>query len=227
VCIKEQRQQPITELTKPEKRELSKSIKRNIVRKDNFIRIVESAQRWKDVRELTGNNDHPMITRAMRLCGLDGDKGYAWCAACWVEICNEAMVVCPISARVMDWFAQNVVWVDRWGEIPDRIDVRGMFGGVYYSRLGRLAHLVFIVGEDRNNYYTYQGNTSAMGAIEWNDGEFEVTDEMISEIEREAVNGGFHKKIIRKDAISALADYCLIGEMFSDEYDWYLLKFYN
>ena len=209
-----------------ESKELAKSIKRKTIRKNNFIRLVKSSQRWMDVRELTGNNDHPMITRAMRLCGLDGDKGYYWCAACWTEIYEYEGMANPRSARVTDWFMTNVVWCDRWGEIPEQYDVRGMMGGVYYPRLNRYAHIVFIVGEDRNNYYTYQGNTSALNAVKTFDGEeIYITEDMIVELER---NGqGFYKKVISKQHISVLSDYCVIGKAFSDEYDWYLLKFYN
>ncbi len=192
-----------SERTVKEKKELNGDIKRNMIRKDVFIRLVKSSQRWMDVREKTGNNDHPMITRAMRLCGLSGNKGYAWCAACWTEIYEHESLPNPRSARVVEWFEQNAVWEWSFGDIPESFDAKGMMGGLYYPKLGRLGHLVFIVGEDKNNYYTYEGNTNKAGSRE---------------------GDGFYKKIRSKESIAALADYCLLGLMFEDEYDWYLQK---
>jgi hypothetical protein len=162
--------------------------------------LLASAGRWMNVRELTGNNDHPMITRAMKLCGLDGNKGYPWCAASQAEIHDHAGIPAPHSARVVDWFQQNVVWEKRFGELPP-FPKQGMVGGLYYRKLGRLGHIVLIVGEDRNNYYTLEGNTNVAGSRE---------------------GDGFYKKVRSKESISALADYCLGGRLFFLTYDEYI-----
>jgi hypothetical protein len=199
--------------SKKENRQEKKEEKRKDIREQNFIALLRSAKRWHGVKELTGNNDHPMITKAMRLCGLDGDKGYPWCAAAQAEIFDYAGLTAPTSARVVDWFEQNVVWNKSFGKSPRYMDKKGMVGGMYYSKLGRLGHIVLIVGESDKYYYTLEGNTSAWGAIEWD--EFDTT-------QREG--DGFYKKIRSKESISALADYCLIGQMFIDEYDNYLQK---
>jgi hypothetical protein len=153
-----------------------------------------------EVRELTGNNDHPMITRAMNLCGLDGDKGYPWCAASQAEIHHEADIEAPRSARVVDWFIRNVVWEKRFGEIPP-FEKQGMVGGLYYRHLGRLGHIFLIVGEDKNNFYTLEGNTNLAGSRE---------------------GDGFYKKVRSKKSVAAMADYCLSGEAFEKEYGNYL-----
>lgn len=195
-------------------KEKKKNERRKDAREQNFIALLRSAQRWHGVKELTGNNDHPLITKSMKLCGLDGNKGYAWCASAQTEIHDYAEVPAPRSARVVDWFKQNVVWEKRFGEAPRYMDKKGMVGGMYYSKLGRLGHIVLIVGESDKYYYTLEGNTSAWGAIEWD--EFDTT-------QREG--DGFYKKIRDKKSISALADYCLNGQMFIDEYDSYLQKF--
>lgn len=205
------------------KTENKREEKRWEVRKDNFERLLTSAERWKDVRELTGNNDHPMITRAMRLCGLDGNKGYAWCAACQSDIHEHADLPNPRSARVVEWFEQNVVWIGEWGEKPEYMDVRGMVGGIYNNRLKRLAHIVLIVGESDKYYYTIEGNTSAIGAIEWDENIY--TDDITQFTEAEREGDGFYKKIRDKRIVVALADYCLNGKMFIEEYDYYLQKF--
>jgi len=181
---------------KEERREIKVEEARNNAAEDLLL----SAERWINIRELTGNNDHPMITKAMELCGLSGNRGYAWCAASQAEIHDYAGLIAPHSARVMDWFSQNIVWIVEFGELP-LFDKRGMVGGLYYSNLGRLGHIVLIVGEDKNNYYTLEGNTNIAGSRE---------------------GDGFYKKIRDKEHVVALADYCLIGNMFIKKYDDYL-----
>lgn len=205
--------------TIPDKQDIKaekKKERRKDTREQNYIALLRSAKRWHGIKELTGNNDHPMITKAMKLCGLDGNKGYAWCAAVQSDIHEYAEIPNPRSARVVEWFKQNVVWEKRFGEAPRYMDKRGMVGGIYYSKLGRLAHIVLIVGESDKYYYTLEGNTSAWGSIEWDEGD---------NTQREG--DGFYKKIRNKESIYALADYCLNGQMFIDEYDSYLQKFLN
>lgn len=163
-------------------------------------RLEQSAKRWLHVRELTGNNDHPWIDRSMNLCGLDGGKGYPWCASSQAEIHLTAEVDAPMSARVVDWFTQNVVWKKEFGQLP-LFEKRGMVGGLYYKRLGRLGHIFLIVGEDGNNYYTLEGNTNKAGSRE---------------------GDGFYRKIRSKKSVSALADYCIAGNLFEKEYGIYL-----
>jgi len=165
------------------------------------IKLLNSAERWMEVRELTGNNDHPMITKAMNLCGLDGDKGYPWCAAAQAEIHYKANITAPRSARVVDWFQYNLVWVNGWPQIPEQVNTTGMVGGLYYQSLGRLGHIVLIAGEDKNNFYTLEGNTNIAGSRE---------------------GDGFYRKVRSKKSISALADYCINGKAFMYMYDKYL-----
>ncbi len=166
-------------------------------RSDTANKLIKSADRWMHVRELTGNNDHPMITVAMNLCGLDGDKGYPWCAAAQAEIHHKAEIEAPKSARVVDWFDRNVVWEKQFGEVP-QFEKRGMVGGLYYRHLGRLGHIFLIVGEDKNNYYTLEGNTNIAGSRE---------------------GDGFYRKIRSKESVAALADYCLEGTLFNEKYN--------
>lgn len=158
--------------------------------------LLESAKRWEGVREITGNNDHPMITKAMKLCGLAGNKGYPWCAACIADIHDKAGIPAPYSAKVVDWFKYNVVWESK-NEYLQPEAKPGMVGALYYRELGRYGHIVLIVGSDKNNYYTVEGNTNEWGSRE---GE------------------GFYKKIRSKKSISALADYCITGKDFIEMY---------
>jgi hypothetical protein len=185
-----------TRTVKPEKDKRTE--RREHIREDAIERVMVSAERWFGVYELTGNNDHPMITKAMRLCGLAGNKGYPWCAAAQAEIFNTANIPAPMSARVVDWFVTNVVWKREYGEVPLQLNTRGMVGGLYYQNLGRYGHIVLIVAEDKNNYYTLEGNTNLAGSRE---GE------------------GFYKKIRSKKSIAVLADYCLFGRFWFEGYE--------
>ena len=139
----------------------------------------------------------------MKLCGLPGNAGHPWCAACQSEIHDKAGLPAPKSGRVVDWFNQNVVWLKRFGEVPAGFDVRGMVGALYYRHLGRYGHIVLIIGEDKNNYYCYEGNTNIKGSRE---------------------GDGFYRTMRSKESISALADYCLNGKLFFEKYDSYLQK---
>ncbi len=163
---------------------------------ENLITVAESQL---GVREATGNNDGAEIRKYLKSTGLP--EGYPWCAAFTSYIHNEAGVSSPHSARVVDWFKQNVVWQKSWGEMVNAKP--GMVGGLYYRRLGRLGHIFLIVGQDKNNFYTIEGNTNIAGSRE---------------------GDGVYRKIRSKKSVAALADYCLNGRLFIDEYDEYLQK---
>ena len=167
----------------------------------NVERVLKSAERWEGVRELTGNNDHPLISKSMKLCGLRGDRKYPWCASSQADIFYHAGMSAPLSAAVTDWFRSNVVWKKEWGEM--QFHAPGMVGALYYAHLGRYGHIVLIVGEDKNNFYCKEGNTNNGGSRE---------------------GDGFYNTIRSKKSIAALADYCLTGNEFIKEYDFYLQK---
>lgn len=164
-------------------------------------KLISTAEQYVGLRELTGNNDHPTITQWMKECGLRGDLGYPWCAAAQTGIHNEAMITNPESARVVDWFNYNITWKRGW--IDSGIPKRGMVGGIYYPNLRRYGHIVLIVGEDKKNYYTLEGNTNGAGARE---------------------GDGFYRKIRSKESIAVIADYCISGNDFILLYDGYLQK---
>lgn len=183
-------------------------------------KVIDSAERWLEVRELTGRNDHPMITKAMKLCGLDGDKGYAWCAACQTEIFVYAEIPNPNSARAAEWFKYNVVWTSSWGPIPRELLMPGMLVGYYYPRLGRIGHIGLLVGWDKNNLYIYEGNTSPTNLF--NIENFEPLDSADITVVREG--DGFYPKTRQWDDIAVISDYCLIGNKFFKRYYDYVKK---
>jgi hypothetical protein len=174
-----------------------------LIRKEASLILISEAQTWLGITELTGNNDHPRITESMKLCGLSGDKGYPWCASSQAQIHSDANLIAPHSARVVDWFKQNIIWKREWGNKYIAIQP-GMVGAIYYRKLKRYGHIVLIVGEDKNNYYTLEGNTNSLGS---RDGQ------------------GFYRKIRSKGSIAVIADYCLSKLLFSKEYKMLLQRY--
>ena len=158
------------------------------------------AEKHLSVREATGANDGLWVRCYLRVTGLD--EGYPWCAAFQAYIHQKAEIPAPRSARVVDWFAQNVVWKREFG--ARHIEARaGMVGALYYQNLGRLGHIFLIVGEDANNYYTIEGNTNGAGSRE---------------------GDGVYRKIRSKKSIAALADYCVTPHEFVELYGNYSQK---
>ena len=164
------------------------------VRAGSSKNLITEAEKHVGVTEATGNNDGKMVKKYLRVTGLS--EGYPWCAAFQAYIHDKAGIPAPHSARVVDWFKKNVVWKKQWGE--KQFEVKpGMVGALYYRSLGRYGHIVLIVGQDGNNFYTIEGNTNFGGSRE---------------------GDGVYRKIRSKKSIAALADYCLNGKMFIDEY---------
>jgi hypothetical protein len=145
---------------------------------------VATAASQLHVRE-SGHNDGKDVRKYLRSTGLG--KGYPWCAA-FVSWCHqENNIPNPGSARVVDWFQANVIWQDRG--LKDRPAVEpGYVMGLYYPHLGRLGHIGIIEYEDKNNYYTIEGNTNQGGSRE---------------------GDGVYRKIRPKRTVAALGDYCL------------------
>lgn len=147
-------------------------------------KLVATAISQLHVRE-SGYNDGKDVRKYLRSTGLG--KGYPWCAA-FVTWCHEENnIPNPCSARVVDWFDSNVVWHKDWRHNqPETLP--GYVGGLYYENRGRLAHIFIIEFEDKNNYYTVEGNTNRSGSRE---------------------GDGVYRKIRPKQSVSALGDYCI------------------
>jgi len=165
------------------------------------IRLINEAEKHVGIRESGGNNRGPWIKKYLAITGLK--EGNPWCAAFQAYIHDHAEIPAPTSARVVDWFVSNVVWRSEWGDLQFTAEA-GMVGGLYYQRQGRLGHIFLVVGQDQNNYYTIEGNTNGGGS---NDGD------------------GVYRMTRPKKSVAALADYCLSGKDFIDQYDVYLQKY--
>lgn len=169
------------------------------IRELNVEKITAEAIKHLHVREATGNNDGVWVKKFLKITGLP--EGHPWCAAYTAYVFYYSDVPAPRSARVVDWFKRNVVWEKSYGDIPEEFDKSGMVGGLFYEHLGRLGHIFIILGEDKNNYYTIEGNTNGAGSREGN---------------------GVYKKIRSKKSIAAMADYTVTGDDFDNLYGVYL-----
>jgi hypothetical protein len=137
------------------------------------------------VRERTGNNDGKDVELFLRSTGLG--KGYPWCAAFVTWCMIKANVKSPCSAYAPDWFRSNVIWIRTWRkDYPDAKP--GMVFGLWFQGKNRVAHVGFIDGEDRNNFYTVEGNTNEVGSRE---------------------GDGVYRKIRPKNSVYIISDYVI------------------
>ena len=200
------------------------NLQRNDVRKDRIENntrnnVLESATRWLGIQEITGNNDHPMITLSMELCGLPGDKKYPWCASSHSEIFNHAKVNTIKSARVIDWFKEAVVWERNQNlPVPNKYLRPGMSVGFYYEKLKRYGHIGLLVHSSGKYAYTYEGNTSAKG--QFDPETFDRLEIIGTGIQREG--DGFYPKVRPWYMIDVVSDKCLQEKDFINRYDKYL-----
>ncbi len=117
------------------------------------------------VRELTGNNDGKSVEIYLHSVGLP--KGNPWCAAFLYFCLHRNNVVAPHSGYCPDWFRNNVIYSPSKKiniSIPDTTDVFG----IYFSSLGRVAHVGFIDKWMKGNVITVEGNTNDDGSRDGN-----------------------------------------------------------
>jgi len=139
------------------------------------------------VRESTGRNDGYPVSAFLASTGLK--EGPPWCVA-FVYYCFLEAGITPDIARPAyspDWFVDStkVVYRKSWMN-SDFVVKPGMVGGFYYPSKGRIAHGFFIDYEDKNNYYTVQGNTNIAGSRE---------------------GDGVYRKIVSKKRLHVISDF--------------------
>jgi hypothetical protein len=161
-------------------------------------RVVAVADSQVGVREATGSNDGKEVKKYLKVTGLP--EGNPWCAAYVSWVFEQVTPAGPRSARVVDWFKSNVCWLSGWGEMPYHSQP-GMVGALYYQKLGRYGHIVLIVGEDKNNFYTIEGNTNIAGSRE---------------------GDGVYRKVRSKESIAAIADYLVTPKEWIETYEKHL-----
>lgn len=115
------------------------------------------------VSELTGNNDGKDVEKYLKAVGLK--KGYAWCAA-YVRWCyDQAKIKTSINgAAASAHNRDNLVFFNR--KIIKEPEPGDAFT-LWYSKLNRIGHTGFYHQKLNSSIYeTYEGNTSAGGAID-------------------------------------------------------------
>lgn len=183
------------------------------------INLLTSAARWLPVRELTGNNDHPQITKSMNLCGLSGTMKYPWCASSHSEIFHHAKITTTISARVVDWFKTNIIWEHTWKTpLPKQYLQPGMSIGFFYTKLNRYGHIGLLAHTSSKYVFLYEGNTSPKG--QFDPETFEELNNIGTGVTREG--DGFYPKVRPWATVGVIADKCLSGNSFTERYNEYL-----
>lgn len=126
----------------------------NVYERSNQARaVIAAAKREIGVREITENSS-PRIDQYLDYVGF---KKVAWCAA-WVSFCfGQAGYKEPRTAWCPALFPTGRLARDA---LP------GMVMGIYFEKLGRIAH-VGIVERVKGAYlYTIEGNTNVAGSRE-------------------------------------------------------------
>jgi hypothetical protein len=147
----------------------------------------------------------------LKSCNLK--KGNPYCAATvyWTFINTGVKLKIPNPAYCPNWFIDQskVVYKKTWQNKTKGIKKGDVFG-LYFSEMGRVAHVGIVI--ERTSVYTitFEGNTSSKGAIE--------TDELTQEDREAGVNGGFFYKKRKNEQIYIIADY--LAEYDNQNKDW-------
>jgi len=118
-------------------------------------RICDTLSKQLYVREATNRNDGTEVKRYLKYVGLP--EGNSWCAAYVSYNLGTYKIPSPISARAKDFhkpiYKPNVA---KPGDVFT----------LYYSNLGRIGHVGFIVENTHGYYRTNEGNTGGSGVRE-------------------------------------------------------------
>jgi hypothetical protein len=139
------------------------------------------------IKEKTNHNDGREVEMVLASCGLG--KGYPYCAA----TINWTFSQCGIKTGVVNpayspnWFTNKevITYKKSWRKMNYKSKKSQIFG-LYFSSLGRIAHVGFIISETITDYITFEGNTNIAGSRE---------------------GDGFMKKRRSKSSIHIIADY--------------------
>lgn len=118
-------------------------------------RLCDTLAKQLYVREATGNNDGVEVERYLKSVGLP--KGYSWCAAYAHYNLAQYKVPVPKSARAANYHNSK---------LKPNVAKPGDVFTLYYSNLGRVGHVGFIVENTHGYYRTNEGNTGGGGVRE-------------------------------------------------------------
>ncbi len=108
-----------------------------------------------------GDNTGPQVEQYLATTGLG--PGYPWCAAFVAWVLTENNVPNPKSAWSPSWFPQNKT-IYKLGEKNNATPLPGDVFGIYFSNLGRIAHVGFIHRYSDKITITVEGNTNDTGS---------------------------------------------------------------
>lgn len=132
---------------------------------DKRNNVVDTLKSYIGVKELTGNNDGPVVEKFIASTGLNPKGKYPWCAA------FIAYVFQANSLTVPKYSARAAAWFDKEHLIPNEEAIAGDLFSIYYSRLGRIGHIGMYLKPYRNPtpyIVSGEGNTNAQGSREGN-----------------------------------------------------------
>jgi len=143
-------------------------------------KLIDTLESQLYVREATGNNDGVEVERYLKFVGLG--KGYSWCAAFASWNLNAVGVFTPPNPKSA-WagnfaLTKDIVWspaLEKSGKIlkQSQNDKQhshyhppglGDCFTLYYSNMGRIGHVGFIVGFSGDYFITIEGNSGSTGS---------------------------------------------------------------
>lgn len=117
------------------------------------------------VREKTGNNDGERVEEYLAVTNLG--KGYAWCASFVSWVFAQAGFVQPRTAWSPSLFPKDkIIWES--GKVGSRhqMPATGDVFGIWFPKLGRIAHAGFVDEWGELFFISVEGNTNQGGSAE-------------------------------------------------------------
>lgn len=125
--------------------------------------VVSTAYSYIDVRETDGSNRSPEIRHFFDYLNCTVPYGSPWCAI-YVSYCLKYCgVKAPYSAWSPSLFPKYAIKYSNGIGNDDKVQKGDVFG-IYFTRLGRIAHVGFIVEDRYNMVKTIEGNTNGGGS---------------------------------------------------------------
>lgn len=132
------------------------------------LQLIDTAQSYVGVKELTGNNDGPEVEKFLANVGFG--PGFAWCGAFTSYVYDVNLLPNPHSAWSPNWgLTKDVIW--QTGQ-PIRVGMVRVRPGdaftIYYQSKKRIGHVGLVYYTTPEYIYTIEGNTNAEGSREGN-----------------------------------------------------------
>lgn len=132
-------------------------------------KYTNALKKYKGLKELTGNNDGPVIEAILKLCGINIPA--PWCA-CYL---NQGLVDIGLSgppkpAWSPNWFIypNRITWTRSGSDINETFE-EGWIGGIWFRNINRIGHVACILEDFGDGYVlTIEGNANSAGGREGN-----------------------------------------------------------